>query len=62
MNNQLVYDFMSLKEPHRRWVQEEMNVTFHKGLHETDHDFSKRVLTEIENQGKIRTLEVLLNT
>lgn len=55
MNTQLVNDFLNLKPVHR-----ELNVTFHQGDHESLKDFAKRVLTEIDNQGKVRTLEVLI--
>ena len=60
MNNQLVNDFMNLKSLHRERIQRELNVTFHQGEHESLKDFTKRLLTEVDNQGKIRTLEILL--
>ena len=60
MNNQLVNDFMNLKPLHRERIQRELDVTFHQGEHESLKDFAKRVLTEIDNQGKVRTLEVLI--
>ena len=60
MNTQLANDFMNLKPVHRERIQRELNVTFHQGEHESLKDFAKRVLTEIDNQGKVRTLEVLI--
>ena len=60
MNTQLVNDFMNLKPVHRERIQRELDVTFHQGEHESLKDFAKRVLTEIDNQGKVRTLEVLI--
>lgn len=60
MNTQLVNDFLNLKPVHRERIQRELNVTFHQGDHESLKDFAKRVLTEVDNQGKVRTLEALL--
>lgn len=60
MNTQLVNDFMNLKPVYRERIQRELNVTFHQGENESLKDFTKRVLTEIDNQGKIRTLEILV--
>lgn len=60
MNTQLVNDFMNLKPVHRERIQRELNVTFHQGENESLKDFVKRVLTEVDNQGKVRTLEVLI--
>ena len=60
MNTQLVNDFLNLKPVHRERIQRELNVTFHQGEHESLKDFAKRVLTEVDNQGKVRTLEVLI--
>lgn len=60
MNNQIVNDFMNLKPVHRERIQRELNVTFHQGENESLKDFTKRVLTEVDNQGKVRTLEVLI--
>lgn len=60
MNTQLVNDFMNLKPVHRERIQRELNVTFHQGENESLKDFTKRVLTEVDNQGKVRTLEVLI--
>lgn len=60
MNTQLVNDFMNLKPVHRERIQRELNVTFHQGENESLKDFAKRVLTEVDNQGKVRTLEVLI--
>lgn len=60
MNTQLVNDFMNLKPVHRERIQRELNVTFHQGENESLKDFVKRVLIEVDNQGKVRTLEVLI--
>ena len=60
MNTQLVNDFMNLKPVHRERIQRELDVTFHQGEHESLKDFAKRVLTEVDNQGKVRALEVLI--
>lgn len=60
MNTQLVNDFLNLKPVHRERIQRELNVTFHQGEHESLKDFAKRVLAEVDNQGKVRTLEVLI--
>lgn len=60
MNTQLVNNFMNLKPVYRERIQRELNVTFHRGENESLKDFTKRVLTEIDNQGKIRTLEILV--
>lgn len=60
MNTQLVNDFMNLKPVHRERIQRELNVTFHQGENESLKDFVKRVLTEVDNQGKVRALEVLI--
>ena len=60
MNTQLVNDFLNLKPVHRERIQRELNVTFHQGEHESLKDFAKRVLTEVDNQCKVRTLEVLI--
>lgn len=60
MNTQLVNDFLNLKPVHRERIQRELNVTFHQGENESLKDFVKRVLTEVDNQGKVRTLEVLI--
>lgn len=60
MNTQLVNDFMNLKPVHRERIQRELNVTFHQGENESLKDFVKRILTEVDNQGKVRTLEVLI--
>ena len=60
MNTQLVNDFMNLKPVHRERIQRELDVTFHQGENESLKDFAKRVLAEIDNQGKVRALEVLI--
>lgn len=60
MNTQLVNDFLNLKPVHRERIQRELNVTFHQGEHESLRDYAKRILTEVDNQGKVRTLEVLI--
>ena len=62
MHTQLVQDFMALREGERRSIQQALNITFERGSHESNKDFSVRVLTEVDNQGKIRTLEQLLNS
>lgn len=60
MNTQLVNDFLNLKPVHRERIQRELNVTFHQGENESLKDFVKRVLSEVDNQGKVRALEVLI--
>lgn len=60
MNTQLVNDFLNLKPVHRERIQRELNVTFHQGENESLKDFVKRILTEVDNQGKVRALEVLI--
>lgn len=60
MHVQLMNDFMNLRASERIRIQRELDVTFHQGEKESLRDFAKRVLTEIDNQGKLRTLEALL--
>lgn len=60
LNNQVVYDAMHIKSSDFSRVQEELGVTFHKGHHEDETAFRKRVLQEIDREGKMRVLEQLL--
>lgn len=60
LNRQVVYDAMHLRPSDFARVQEELGVTFHKGHHEDEADFRKRVLQEIDNSGKMRSLEAIL--
>lgn len=61
LNRQVVYDAMHLKVSDFSRVQEELGVTFQRGHHEDETDFRKRVLTEIDREGKMRNLEQLLS-
>lgn len=60
MHVQLMNDFMNLRASDRIRIQRELDVTFHQGENESLKDFTKRVLTEVDNQGKLRTLEALM--
>ena len=60
MHVQLMNDFMNLRASERIRIQRELDITFHQGENESLRDFTKRVLTEVDNQGKLRTLEALL--
>ena len=61
MNHQVVHDAMKLKHSDFLMVQEEIGILYHQGVHETELDFRKRVLQEVEKSGKMRDLEQLLN-
>ncbi len=60
MQTQLLNDFMNLSPCVRSRIQRELNITFHQGEHESLKDFTKRILTAVDNEGKIRQLEALV--
>ncbi len=61
MNSQLLQDLMALKAGKRDEVQYDLGITFPCGQGESKQQFCKRLLTEVEHQGKVRHLEQLLN-
>jgi len=60
MHKQLMNDFLSLRTGDRMRIQRELDITFHQGMEESDKDFAKRVLTAVDNSGKLRQLEALI--
>ncbi len=60
MQKQLMNDFLSLRTGDRMRIQRELDITFHQGMEESDKDFAIRVLTAVDNSGKVRALEVLI--
>lgn len=60
MNQQVIYDAMHIRDRDFSRVQDELGVTFQQGHRESLTDFRTRVLTEIDNMGKMRDLEHLL--
>lgn len=60
MHTQIMRDFMSLRHSDQHRIQRELDITFHQGDGENYEDFVKRVLTAVDNQGKLRQLETLI--
>ena len=60
MHKQLMNDFLSLRSGDRIRIQQEVGVTFHQGVEESDEDFAFRVLSAVDNSGKVRQLEELI--
>jgi hypothetical protein len=61
MHAQIMKDFMSLPHGTQNRIQQEINVPFQRGNKESDASFAKRFLHEVDNAGKIRLLETLVN-
>lgn len=60
MHKQVINDAMNLRSADFHRIQREIGIDYHQGLHESDRDFRVRVLTQAENEGKMRQLESLL--
>jgi hypothetical protein len=60
MNRALAYDYLTLSVSQIQQIIREMHLSFHRHKHETNLDFNTRLLTHIENEGKIRELEALV--
>ena len=60
MNRDLVYAFLSLRLSQKRGIREEMGFG-PRHAHETDTEYDKRFLTFVHHEGKIRTLEHLVD-
>jgi len=61
-NQQILHDAMALRGADFNRLQHELDVTFKQGVQEATQDFRKRVLTAVEQQGKLRQLEMLLTS
>ena len=57
----LVHHVLNLSKKCFAGLQEQLNVTYAQGHHESEQDFRIRVLTEIDKQGKMRLVEAYLN-
>lgn len=62
MNKQLAYDFSLLRVADQEALLADVGIPMHKGKAESDQDWCKRVLTEVDKAGKIREFESLLNS
>lgn len=62
MNRALAYDFLTLSVSQVHTVLREMNLDFRQHGHEKNLDFNTRVLTHIEQEGRIRELEAIVVT
>lgn len=60
MNRALAYDFLTLSVSQVQDVLREMSLDFHRHGHEKMLDFNTRVLTHIEQEGRIRELESIV--
>lgn len=60
MHTQIMRDFMALRHSDQHRIQRELDITFHQGESESYEDFVKRVLTAVDNEGKLRQLETLI--
>lgn len=60
MNRALTYDYLRLRPSEITTILREMDLDFHQHGHETNLDFNTRLLTHIEQEGRIRELEALL--
>lgn len=60
MNRQLAFDFLQLRVSERNAVCRQLDIVAHQGGGEKNIDFAMRVLTEVDNAGKIRQLEAML--
>lgn len=57
MNSNTVNAFMNLKKSQKARVQSELGIYLSQGVSETGTQYTKRVLRQIENEGKMRELE-----
>ena len=62
MNRQLAFDFLTLRVSERQAICRKLDITTHQGGGEKNMDYAMRVLSEIDNAGKLRELEALLNS
>ena len=60
MNRALAVAFFGLRVTERTAVQQALDITFRQGHHESNIDFSTRLLQEIEKEGKMRELETAM--
>lgn len=60
MNRDLAYAFLSLRLSQKRGIRKEMGFG-ERYAHETDVEYDKRFLTYVHHEGKIRTLEQLVD-
>ena len=57
----LVHDVLKLSKKSFAMLQEDLDVTYTRGHHETEQDFRLRVLTELDNRGSMRLVEAYIN-
>lgn len=57
MNSNTINAFMNLKGSQKLRVQQELDIRLSQGVSETGTQYAKRVLRQIENEGKLRQLE-----
>jgi len=60
MNASLTYDYLKLRPAVLGAIIGSMEIHFQQYAHETNLEFSKRFLTHVQNEGKLRELEQLV--
>lgn len=60
MHRQLAMDFLVLPLADQERVRKTLNVVIVKGRKESKADYALRLLTEVDNAGKLRELEQLI--
>lgn len=60
MNTSIIQAFMNLRSTQKLAVQKELDIRLSQGVSETGTQYATRVLRQIENEGKMRELEAVI--
>lgn len=60
MNKSIIQAYMNLRNIQKLAVQRELDIRLSQGISETGTQYATRVLRQIENEGKMRELETII--